>query len=177
MCYFKSTSFISEARFWSDLLLLTIIQIKFPRCMLPISGLTRVEIFLRYLYGTYNFVMSGLIFICIFYRSHHQKLIVLWKRFSLTTGTAHLVKCHCSVLEAQASDLKEFFTSACPGFSTGNLKSRCIVLPHIDGPKDTEELSQARGAHRWAQASGHLPSHPTACWGVSSTAAPAPQLI
>lgn len=58
-------------------LLLRILQMKFPRDILPVSGLTRAEIFLRYLYVRYHFVMSGLILICIFYRSHHQKLILL----------------------------------------------------------------------------------------------------
>lgn len=56
-------------------ILLMITQIKFPRYILPISGLTRSDICWRFLYGTYHRVMSGLICICIFYRSHDQKLI------------------------------------------------------------------------------------------------------
>lgn len=58
-------------------LLLRILQMKFPRDILPVSGLTRAEIFLRSLNVRYHFVMSGLILICIFYCSHHQKLILL----------------------------------------------------------------------------------------------------
>lgn len=80
---------------------------KIIRYILPISGLTRVEIFLRRLYGIHNFVMSGLICICIFYGSHHQKLILLRKQFSLTTGTAHLVKSHrCALREPRPLILK-----------------------------------------------------------------------
>lgn len=67
---------------------------KFPRDILPVSGLTRAEIFLRYLYVRYHFVMSGLILICIFYRSHHQKLILLWKQFFLSSSTALMVQKH-----------------------------------------------------------------------------------
>lgn len=52
---------------------------------------------------------------------------------------------------AQASDPKKVFASACPGFSTGNLKSGHITLPHVDGSKDTKQLSQARDANRWAR--------------------------
>lgn len=58
-------------------LLLRILQMRFPRDILPVSGLTRAEIFLRYLCVRDHFVMSRLILICIFYRSHHQKLILL----------------------------------------------------------------------------------------------------
>lgn len=154
---------------------MTIPQIIFPRHILPIAGLTRVEIFLRYhLCGTHHCVMSGLICICIFYRSHHQKLILLWKQFSLTTGTAHLVKSHCSVFrELRPLVLKKSSLLPCPGSSKGDLKSGHITLPHNDGSKDTNQLSQARDANRWAQihtqwASIH--SHSTAFWGTTAQA-------
>jgi len=52
---------------------------------------------------------------------------------------------------AQASGPKEVFTSACPAFSTGNLKGGDITLPLVDASKDRNQLSQARDANQRTQ--------------------------